>query len=80
MNHEQHHDHRNRLEAQTASAIFLLVAGVALAAASLFIPPKGEIAGSVCWIFAQCLIYAGSVFGIKEYVRACAREHIYKGK
>lgn len=75
MNHENHQSRRFELGAQTASALFLLVAGVALAAASLFIPPKGEIAGSVCWIFAQCLIYAGSVFGIKEYVRACAREH-----
>jgi hypothetical protein len=28
----------------------------------------GEISDSVLWYFAQTLIYAGSVFGLKAYV------------
>ena len=50
------------------SAMFLLVAGVAFAFIALLMPPPGEIHDSVLYIFAQILIYAGSVFGISAYV------------
>ena len=33
-----------------------------------FTEPVGEISDSVLWYFAQTLIYAGSVFGLKAYV------------
>ena len=50
------------------SAMFLLVVGVVLAFIALLMPPPGEIHASVLYIFAQCLIYAGSIFGISAYV------------
>ncbi len=59
---------RLRLNVQSLSAVLMLLAGVALAAAALFMPPQGEISPSVCTVFAQCLIYAGSVFGITQYL------------
>ena len=34
----------------------------------IFTEPVGEISDSVLWYFAQTLIYAGSVFGLKAYV------------
>lgn len=50
------------------SALALLTAGIALAFVSLFLPPPGEIDDSVIYIFAQILIYAGSIFGIEHYI------------
>lgn len=35
---------------------------------SFFATPKGDLSDSVLWYFAQVLIYAGSVFGLKNYV------------
>lgn len=49
------------------SAIALLTIGVAIVFTALIIPPPGEIHESVIYIFAQILIYAGSVFGISAY-------------
>lgn len=51
------------------SAYVLLVAGVVMAFIALFLPPPGEIHESVLFIFAQILIYAGSIFGIDAYIR-----------
>lgn len=50
------------------SALLLLVSGVVLSFVGFFTEPKGEISDSVLWYFAQTLIYAGSVMGIKSYV------------
>lgn len=55
---------------QEGTAVFTVMAGVALAFAALFVEPRGQIHSSVCWVFAQCLIYAGSLFGVAQYVRA----------
>ena len=46
----------------------MLAVGVVMAFLSLLLPPPGEINESVLYIFAQILIYAGSVFGIGAYV------------
>ena len=51
-----------------AAAMLLLVSGVVLSFIGFFTEPKGEISDSVLWYFAQTLIYAGSVMGIKSYV------------
>jgi len=51
------------------SAIILLTAGVVMAFIALFLPPPGEISDSVLWLFAQILIYAGSIFGIEAYIK-----------
>ena len=53
---------------QVWSAIGMLAAGVALSVAGFFVPPVGEISDSVLWFFSQCLIYAGSIFGVSIYV------------
>lgn len=50
------------------SALILLLSGVVLSFLGFFTEPKGEISDSVLWYFAQTLIYAGSVLGIKSYV------------
>ena len=54
--------------AQTLSALVLLTTGVILSFIGFFTEPVGEISDSVLWYFAQTLIYAGSVFGLKAYV------------
>lgn len=46
----------------------MLAAGVALSAAGFSTPPVGEISDSVLWVFAQCLLYAGGIFGVRSYV------------
>lgn len=51
------------------SALLLLTSGAVLAYIGCFLPPQGEISESVLWYTSQCMIYAGSVFGIGEYVR-----------
>lgn len=58
-----------RLAFQVYSAIFMLVSGVALSAAGFYVPPRGEISDSVLMFFAQCLIYAGSIFGVTVYIQ-----------
>ena len=54
---------------QYGSAVALLLSGVGLSIAGFVTPPAGEISDSVLWYFAQCLIYAGSVFGISLYAQ-----------
>ena len=46
------------------TAIVLLACGIIMAFIALMLPPPGEIHDSVLYIFAQILIYAGSIFGI----------------
>ena len=55
-------------DVQIYSAIAMLLAGVALATAGFIVPPTGEISDSVLLFFAQCLIYAGSIFGVSIYI------------
>lgn len=55
-----------KLSAVVASV--LLVSGVVLSFLGFFTEPVGQISESVLWYFAQTLIYAGSVFGMKAYV------------
>ena len=51
----------------------MLMAGVGLATAGFIVPPTGEISDSVLLFFAQCLIYAGSIFGVSIYIHTeCA--------
>lgn len=57
-----------RTDIQIYSAIVMLLAGVALATAGFIVVPTGEISDSVLLFFAQCLIYAGSIFGVSVYI------------
>ena len=53
---------------QVVTAIVVLATGVVLSYISFFYPPRGEIATSVLHYFAQTLMFAGSVFGLKTYI------------
>lgn len=57
-----------RTDIQIYSAIAMLIAGVALATAGFIVAPTGIISDSVLLFFAQCLIYAGSIFGVSIYI------------
>ena len=51
-----------RISVKEWTAILLLTAGVAMAFIALLLPPPGEIHDSVLYVFAQILIYSGTVF------------------
>lgn len=53
---------------QVWTAVGMLIAGVSLAVAGFLVEPLGTIHDSVLWFFAQCLVYAGSIFGVYIYV------------
>jgi len=68
-----HHADRHPVRFRTGmiekvSATLLLLFGAVVATISLFMPPEGEIDGSVLMLFAQILVYAGSIFGVKIYI------------
>lgn len=60
---------KQRFRPRELTAYVLLLCGIVMAFIALFLPPPGEIHSSVLYIFAQILIYAGSIFGIDVYVR-----------
>ena len=49
-------------------SLCLIASGCVMSFLGFYTSPVGEISDSVLWYFAQTLIYAGSVFGMKEYV------------
>ena len=61
-------EREHRFFVQYATAVGMLVSGVALTVAGFMTPPVGEISDSVLWFAAQTMIYAGSVFGVSIYV------------
>ena len=62
------------------SACLLLIFGAVMAGTSLFMPPEGEIDGSVLMLFAQILVYAGSIFGVKIYIKDLIRNEKEKSQ
>ena len=56
-------DKNTRENIQVASAIGMLIV------IGFFTPPVGQIHESVLGIFAECLIYAGSIFGVAIYIQ-----------
>ncbi len=60
------------------TAILLLTAGVAMAFIALLLPPPGEIHDSVLYVFAQILIYSGTVFGLDCYFTEKISNHYDK--
>ncbi len=60
------------------TAILLLTAGVAMAFIALLLPPPGEIHDSVLYVFAQILIYSGTVFGLDSYFTIKISNHYDK--
>lgn len=59
---------KRRLEAKTALAVLLVISGIVMCYLSFYTEPLGEVSGSVLGYFGECLVWAGSVFGIVEYV------------
>ena len=56
---------------QYSTAVGMLVLGASLAVAGFVCSePMGQIHDCVLWLFAQCLLYAGSVFGISIYINS----------
>ena len=53
---------------QVWTAVGMLTAGLSLSVAGFLVEPLGIIHDSVLWFFAQCLVYAGSIFGVYIYV------------
>lgn len=60
---------------QQFTAVGMLIFGCTLTAVGFFMEPQGEVSSSVMWILGQCLIYAGSVFGLKAYIDTNLRNH-----
>lgn len=57
-----------------ALAIFLVLSGVVMSYISFFTPPVGEVSDSVLGYLGECLIWAGSMFGMTEYVNYKTRK------
>ena len=55
---------KENLSFRARTAAFMLIAGVSLSVAGFCVEPVGQISESVLWMFAQCLIYAGSALGV----------------
>jgi hypothetical protein len=64
-----------RISVKEWTAILLLTAGVAMAFIALLLPPPGEIHDSVLYVFAQILIYCGTVFGLDSYFTEKINKH-----
>ena len=55
-------------DVQIWTAVGMLIVGSGLTVAGFLVTPLGIIHDSVLWFFAQCLLYAGSIFGVCIYV------------
>ena len=51
------------------SAVAMLAFGMVLTCAGFIVPPVGQVHDSVLWILGQCLLYAGSMFGVAMYTK-----------
>jgi len=52
----------------TWTAALTLISGIVLCFFSFFRSDEGAVDDSVLFYFGQCLVYAGSVFGLKGYI------------
>ena len=52
-----------------SAAVISFLAGVGLCIAGFYVPPTGEISGSVLTATGEFLTFFGSVFGIGEFTR-----------
>lgn len=59
-----------RESVQVSSAVAMLAGGFGLSVAGFLIPPVGVIHESVLGLFAECLVYAGSIFGVSIYIQS----------
>lgn len=55
------------LHVKELTALFALLFGFGLSLAGFIVDPKGIVDQSVLWILGQCLLYAGSIYGISTH-------------
>ena len=63
------------------TALFALIFGFCLSLAGFIVNPTGVVDQSVLWILGQCLLYAGSIYGISTHYQKKQKElenKIYK--
>ena len=63
------------------TALFALFFGFCLSLAGFIVNPTGVVDQSVLWILGQCLLYAGSIYGISTHYQKKQKElenKIYK--
>ena len=53
---------------QYFTAVLMLISGVVLAFFSFFM--KDDVTEGVLWYVAQCVVYAGSIFGVSIYIKS----------
>lgn len=58
----------NKQDAAVVSAMLMILSGIVLVFCAFFMSEDGEISTSVLWYIGEALLYAGSVFGLKQYV------------
>ena len=56
------------------AACIAFIAGIGLCVGGFFVPPTGEISGSVLTALGELLTFFGSVFGIGEYAKIQMRK------
>ena len=69
------------LHVKELTALFALLFGFGLSLAGFIVDPKGIVDQSVLWILGQCLLYAGSIYGISTHYQKKQKElenKIYK--
>lgn len=54
---------------QYFTAVLMLVSGVALAFLCFFLN-NYDVSEGVLWYVAQCVVYAGSIFGVSIYIKS----------
>lgn len=56
-------------KAKNISAVLLVLSGIVMCFCGFFAEPVGEIHETALAYLGECLIWAGSMFGMTEYVR-----------
>lgn len=56
------------------TALIALLFGFCLSLAGFIVDPTGVVDDSVLWILGQCLIYAGSIYGISTHYQTKQEE------
>lgn len=56
------------------TALFALLFGFGLSFAGFIVDPQGVVDQSVLWILGQCLLYAGSIYGISTHFQKKQKE------
>lgn len=61
-----------------ACAILILVFGCTLCTLGFYQEPKGRVDDSILFILGQCLLFAGSTFGLSLYVNQQIKKYVTK--